>query len=254
MNDVEDCMICVGSVNSCDMYQCEYCSVRVCKSCVCRFWTTQIYSGNFDSLRCLGSCIASKELQPSESQIYSVLDGKTYKKLKYFRTNKFISDHSVLKTQPIVFCANEMCLTPILCTDTNTEFVHCSKCEIYFCRFCQQVVKNAQDMTSDEESMNEVLFDPNRIEIREHNEIGNEVEMELKQSHQCRVMLEENVRAQLWCIQGGMNKKNGKKNRMWNVLHTKKCPGCGVRIEKNSGCSHMHCVCCKAHFCWTCRG
>jgi hypothetical protein len=27
----------------------------------------------------------------------------------------------------------------------------------------------------------------------------------------------------------------------WILLHTKKCPKCTSRIEKNQGCNHMHC-------------
>jgi len=32
----------------------------------------------------------------------------------------------------------------------------------------------------------------------------------------------------------------------------KKCPNCRVNVEKNDGCSHMHCVNCAQHFCWNC--
>lgn len=34
---------------------------------------------------------------------------------------------------------------------------------------------------------------------------------------------------------------------------TKPCPFCGVRIQKNGGCDHMHCIACKKHFWWTTR-
>ncbi|EAX92762.1 IBR domain containing protein [Trichomonas vaginalis G3] len=33
---------------------------------------------------------------------------------------------------------------------------------------------------------------------------------------------------------------------------TKPCPVCGVRIEKNGGCIHMHCSNCDSDFCWQC--
>lgn len=33
---------------------------------------------------------------------------------------------------------------------------------------------------------------------------------------------------------------------------SKPCPSCQVRIEKNGGCSHMHCRACQVHFCWIC--
>lgn len=34
--------------------------------------------------------------------------------------------------------------------------------------------------------------------------------------------------------------------------HTKKCPSCQKRIEKNGGCAHMFCTRCQAQFCWNC--
>jgi len=35
---------------------------------------------------------------------------------------------------------------------------------------------------------------------------------------------------------------------------TKRCPKCFVPIEKNGGCRHMTCYCCKYEFCWFCKG
>ncbi|CAG2250486.1 DHX8 [Mytilus edulis] len=35
--------------------------------------------------------------------------------------------------------------------------------------------------------------------------------------------------------------------------HNRKlCPGCGLPIEKSSGCDHMECTKCRRHFCWVC--
>lgn len=33
---------------------------------------------------------------------------------------------------------------------------------------------------------------------------------------------------------------------------TRECPKCAVMIEKNKGCSHVHCTQCKVHICWKC--
>eukprot|EP00466_Bigelowiella_natans_P003959 jgi/Bigna1/53030/estExt_Genewise1Plus.C_140133 len=41
---------------------------------------------------------------------------------------------------------------------------------------------------------------------------------------------------------------------LWLKARTKKCPKCGVRIEKNRACNHMTCAKCNHHFCWLCKG
>jgi hypothetical protein len=36
------------------------------------------------------------------------------------------------------------------------------------------------------------------------------------------------------------------------LLDVKECPGCGVDVEKSSGCNHITCPC-GTHWCWACR-
>lgn len=37
-----------------------------------------------------------------------------------------------------------------------------------------------------------------------------------------------------------------------DILGIKNCPGCGIMIEKTSGCNHMTCRNCQTHLCWVC--
>lgn len=43
--------------------------------------------------------------------------------------------------------------------------------------------------------------------------------------------------------------------RRWSLENsTKPCPNCGIYIQKVTGCNHMTCTGCKAHWCWVCSG
>jgi len=48
--------------------------------------------------------------------------------------------------------------------------------------------------------------------------------------------------------------KNESETAHWIIANTKKCPKCGVRIEKSQGCNHMTCRACKYEWCWVCNG
>lgn len=46
--------------------------------------------------------------------------------------------------------------------------------------------------------------------------------------------------------------RGDKETDKWIMEHTKMCPSCNTRIEKNAGCQHMTCRNCKHEFCWVC--
>jgi len=64
-----------------------------------------------------------------------------------------------------------------------------------------------------------------------------------------------------WHVDGSkcplVNKHRGTRgvtSSAWTMFHTKSCPTCKVRIQKDQGCLHMNCTRCGASFCWRCRG
>lgn len=58
------------------------------------------------------------------------------------------------------------------------------------------------------------------------------------------------------CRQELLDRGSEESTDTWLAKNTKPCPriGCGVRIEKNSGCRHMNCASCNFNFCWNCMG
>lgn len=55
------------------------------------------------------------------------------------------------------------------------------------------------------------------------------------------------------CELAKKNRPIDPKTSDWLQNHTKKCPSCTTRIEKNSGCDHMTCKKCNHEFCWKCK-
>ena len=41
-------------------------------------------------------------------------------------------------------------------------------------------------------------------------------------------------------------------SKEWLLHHTKRCPDCGIAIQKNGGCDWMKCTYCAHEFCWEC--
>lgn len=56
------------------------------------------------------------------------------------------------------------------------------------------------------------------------------------------------------CVERKRNRRHGMLFGVWAAVHTKSCPMCSARIERNHGCSHMTCTRCGSYFCWRCRG
>lgn len=56
------------------------------------------------------------------------------------------------------------------------------------------------------------------------------------------------------CASRRSNKAHNALFTMWAMLHTKSCPACAARIQRNHGCSHMTCTRCSSYFCWRCKG
>ncbi|EKD23299.1 MAG: hypothetical protein ACD_82C00150G0001 [uncultured bacterium] len=46
--------------------------------------------------------------------------------------------------------------------------------------------------------------------------------------------------------------EKNKLDEQWIKDNTRKCPGCGVNIDRTEGCRAMHCTRCNKEFCWNC--
>jgi len=211
------------------------------------YWTTQIYSGQFYKIGCIKGDVLC-DYKVNEHVLHSILDPLAYKKLVYFRTRKQIQNGNLSgHYNNILFCPNEKCFNPVFIQNksyTTHGFIECGKCNSTFCMFCENIMRLGDD-TKDSETLVE------RIDVLECNFVSMEDEQELNALHKCGVLKKRNERVK----RRVRNRKDVKEwmNKVWIKIRTKECPQCGVRIEKNSGCLHMNCLCCDVHFCWRCK-
>ncbi len=56
------------------------------------------------------------------------------------------------------------------------------------------------------------------------------------------------------CRAAESERKTNPENQQWLQAHTKPCPQCGTRIEKNGGCDYVTCRNCRHGFCLNCYG
>jgi hypothetical protein len=62
------------------------------------------------------------------------------------------------------------------------------------------------------------------------------------------------VCARCWRLPVPESDTGVKSSEHWKSEHSKPCPGCFARIERNKGCPHMTCAHCRTEFCWFCTG
>jgi hypothetical protein len=126
------------------------------------------------------------------------------------------------QTVDMIWCPR--CQQSIVClpseskSDNHPSFVECFHCQFMFCRRCQQTWHPQIECPSKYlPSSIDATISSNRLDSVTLKKLLADIES-------------------IFTIE----------------KHSKPCPSCGVRIEKNGGCAHMNCRACLIHFCWTC--
>mmetsp|Transcript_43124 Transcript_43124/g.88249 ORF Transcript_43124/g.88249 Transcript_43124/m.88249 type:complete len:727 (-) Transcript_43124:46-2226(-) len=120
-------------------------------------------------------------------------------------------------------------LEPVACfPEINADFLYiCPRCSFSFCGQCTQSYHpgvGCEDQSLDAEQYQQRLEKLQEEGTPRHRDL-------IRQIQQKRaIILTEK------CI----------------VQSARRCPKCGVPIEKSGGCNHMTCGSCKTHFCWLC--
>lgn len=217
-----DCEICFQNKMGLHCVRFRPCMHVFCKECVACFFTERL---NNVEVRVLGCPASDCKSTASEQMIRSIIGEEEFE-----RYDRILLEKSLGQMSDVVVCPRKSCQKPVLVSEKTLNLGSCGVCGYSFCVLCFRAYHGVDDCKFKS-------VDKQRI-IEEWNKA------------------DENGRVEMAKRFGGVknlqNLVNTMLNEGWMDGHSKPCPRCRVRIEKNEGCNKMHCTKCEAMFCWLC--
>lgn len=199
-------------------YDCDH---IFCRDCLSEYFTVQIREGAVKNL----SCPTTKcESQAQPSQVESLVSQDMYSKYE-----KFLLQTALDTMSDMEICPRPNCQARVL-MEVDSTIGECPNCTYAFCIFCKKASHGVA---------------PCSIKTAEFKKLKDDWEQANEEERSF------------------MEKKFGRKKLQhvleevvsdeWVKANSKKCPKCGLSIQKIEGCNKMTCSKCRSHFCWLCN-
>ncbi|UJR14403.1 hypothetical protein I4U23_001400 [Adineta vaga] len=256
---IQICLICNNSIRGVDCIRLERCQHFYCQLCLQNYVQMTLNNGQFgEQIHCpQNQC--QRALLPTEIQ--RILQNDQL----YERYERITLQHSLESMDDIIWCPR--CQSPVLIDKSNDNLTMCDQCRYIFCKKCKQIFHSQticpkdylrQQLEHVSLSMNDMNFTQG---LQRKQELGREHTLATlaKIDRKNRALIEENLATQKY--QQIIMKQSDQHALLEEILNaeriellnTQPCPRCHVQIEKNGGCSHMHCSRCKHDFTWDTR-
>lgn len=212
------CALCLSDVSINDSFYLRNCGCRFCRPCLSQFVKVLINEKKVHSLKCPGLHSTSVPLQRDEiKNLLTRDDFLTYIQLKH--------ENNILKDPARFFCPRPNCGTMCYSKRFGPHPTRCSTCGFKFCRLCQNAWPGRGHSCPEELGF---IARSNGIEAHSGTKSStNKAESIAKPKD----------------ISSGKNDQ---------VLVIKRCPICGIPIERSEGCHQVFCMNCGHSFCWAC--
>jgi len=147
------------------------------------------------------------------------------------------------------------CQSAVLIENNNDNLAICSQCRYTFCCKCKEVF-HSQTMCPKDYIIEQLRLQQEKERARIQKEREEALAKIAKVEKEKKTLAERNaVKETYRRIVISLSEQDALLEEVLNAerietLNTQYCPKCHVRIEKNGGCSHMHCSQCNYDFTW----
>ncbi|CAF2922672.1 unnamed protein product [Rotaria sp. Silwood2] len=268
-NRLQTCLICTDSIPGIDCIRLHRCGHFYCQSCLNNYVQTTLNSGRFGEKLLCPQTQCQKALLPNEiKQI--IQDDRLYK-----RYERLTLQHALELMNDIIWCPR--CQSAVLTGSGDDNLAICDQCHFTFCKKCKELF-HFQIMCPKDYVVEQLRLqrEKEREIIRQQQEEERERIQQVQEKDRKRyAKQQEKAQAELARIEKqqktaderslskqryreivlDLSKEDNLLEKILNAerleaLNTQPCPNCNVRIEKNGGCSHMHCLRCDHDFTW----
>lgn len=229
------CPVCFESVQGVECVSLTYCEHVACKGCLKDGWSLYISEGRSELVGCPDpQCVKSKRLASMED-VQTVLSPEEIARWLWLIRKK-----ETEKDPTIVFCPHVSCQKPVKKEpplegrSSEWERLRTCECGFTFCVYCRRTWHGPHLPCPLPASAE---FVRKYAELPQGSPEKQALEIRYGISNLAKLVAKY---------------REDQLNRAWLERETMICPGCQVRVQKNTGCNHMTCAKCGQHFCYRC--
>ncbi|CAF3373663.1 unnamed protein product [Rotaria socialis] len=246
-NQLQTCSICTDIIPGIDCIRLHRCGHFYCRSCLNNYIRITFENGKFgENLHCPeNQC--RQALLPTEVK-QAIQNDELYE-----RYERLTLQHGLESMEDIVWCPR--CQSPVVSGPDSDNLAVCGLCRYTFCKKCKEIF-HSQTMCS-----KDYLIEQMKLQReKERQRLKEERDAALAQINKTQTpkesLKQQQIAKQRYCQiviklseQDSLLREILTAERI-NLQGIQYCSHCHVPIEKNGGCSHMHCTRCNNDFTW----
>ncbi|CAF1536817.1 unnamed protein product [Rotaria magnacalcarata] len=267
-NHFQTCLICSDIIRGSDCIRLHRCRHFYCRSCLNTYVQMALNNGRFGEKLLCPQNQCQKALLPNEiKQI--IQDDQLYQ-----RYERLTLQHALELMNDIIWCPR--CQTPVLIGNGEDNLAICDQCHYTFCKKCREIFhfqticpkdylikqlrlqqeKQFERIRKQQEGERErIQKEKNRKRLTKEQERAqterDRIEKQQKNAAERELLKQRYREVTIDLTEEDNLLENILNAERMEALNTQSCPNCHVKIEKNGGCSHMHCSRCDYNFTWS---